>query len=305
MRGLIIGAIALFVTGLLCAQDTIERETIHLDQEKADSILTQLNNELQAEIAAQHLFEDSVLRTLTFIEGDVELLPGIGLVVPQGYFYLDSVDANVVTTQLWGNPPTSVLGMITPKGISLMSDSSIALEIVIDSSGAIAPSELSKSEDLLLRIYEEDKIKNEYLADQGYQSPINREWAAYPLYNEDLKLLSWGWKLTYEDYPDPVLNYFIRQLTPNGYIGFNAIAEHDNKEQVILAREMLKGALVFNKEIPAIPGERQLDDLVVPTNFQKALSEAQMWKWLKVAALGLAGLIIAFWSKIYKRKQTS
>ena len=59
---------------------------------------------------------DSINNTFKYQEGTIILQNGLAKIeVPKGYKFLDEKQSAYVLTDLWGNPPEEVLGMLFPK----------------------------------------------------------------------------------------------------------------------------------------------------------------------------------------------
>ena len=80
---------------------------------------------------------DSIEQSLKYQHGTVQLGDGFAsLVVPEGYKFLDAAQSTYVLTNLWGNPPSDVLGLLFPENISPLSENfTYAVEISYSEEG--------------------------------------------------------------------------------------------------------------------------------------------------------------------------
>jgi uncharacterized membrane-anchored protein len=97
------------------------------------------SDSLTVDFEAYQRVLDSISNSLVYQRGHIELQDGIaGIAIPEGYKFLDATQSAFVLTDLWGNPPSEVLGLMFPENIGPLSDSfTYAVEITYSEEGYI------------------------------------------------------------------------------------------------------------------------------------------------------------------------
>ncbi len=200
--------------------------------EASDSL--QVNQEYSDEelLNAYEAYSDSVSQQLQYEYGEVTLKNGLAkIAVPPGYKFLNGKDAEMVLTDLWGNPPSDPgyesLGMLFPEESTPMSDSSFVINITYTEDGYIDDSDASSIDydELLEGMKEDTRLESETRLEMGYPAIKLIGWASAPYYDGANKKLHWAKELKFGDAPEHTLNYNIRVLGRKGFLELNAIGE--------------------------------------------------------------------------------
>lgn len=217
---------------------------------------------------------DSIESKLSYQTGNIELIEGVAsIIVPDGYKFLDATQSEYVLTDLWGNPPSKVLGLLFPENVSPMSDNfTYAVEITYSEEGYIDDEDAKDLDydDLLEEMQGDAEASNEQRVAQGYGTVEIVGWASPPYYDEQSKKLHWAKELKFDGSEMNTLNYNIRILGRKGYINMNAIGNID-----VLP--------LFNSDI---------DKVLASVNFEEGSRYSDFNPDIdKVAAYGIGGLI--------------
>jgi uncharacterized membrane-anchored protein len=229
--------------------------------------------------AAYQAYTDSVVATFKYQTGTVQLGNSVAtLKVPAGYKYLDAAAANIVLTDLWGNPPAESeegksLGLLFPENSGPMDTNVVhAIDITYSEEGFIDDSDANglDYDDLLKQMKEDTKAENEQRVAAGYEPIELVGWASAPFYDEANKKLHWAKEIRFGESDVNTLNYNIRILGRKGYLMLNAIGSMAVLPGVKKGIEPILASVDFND------GYRYRD-------FDSSIDE--------VAAVGIGGLI--------------
>ena len=231
----------------------------------------------EAMTALYQAWADSVTATFIYDTGMVTLKDDLAkLVVPEGFKYLNPEGAEIVLTNLWGNPPSQPgygsLGMLFPKDISPMDDNTYAIDITWSEEGYIDDADAKDIDydELLETIQEDARLASEQRVEMGYQPVEIVGWASEPFYDVENKKLHWAQEIKFGDDPDHTLNYNIRILGRRGYLNMNVIGGMAVLPDVKANINTILPSVEFND------GHRYVD-------FDASIDE--------VAAVGIGGLI--------------
>jgi uncharacterized membrane-anchored protein len=270
---------------------------------KANDSLTvdQDLEQFQAEITFQ-FYADSISNSLKYEHGVVNLKNNIATIkIPQGYKYLNGEDADMVLTDLWGNPPREgdnmSLGMLMPESTTPMSDSTYLINITYSPEGFIDDADAKELDydDLFDSMREDMKDANPSRVEQGYPTMDLVSWASPPYYDAESKKLHWAKELKFGEYPINTLNYSIRVLGRKGYLELNVIGEMPVLEEVKSNINPILESVNFNE------GNRYADfnpdiDQVAAYGIGGLIAGKVL---MKAGLLAKAGLILAkFWKII-------
>lgn len=194
---------------------------------------------------------DSIENSFQYQRGTIALEDGLAtLDVPQGYKFLDAAQSDYVLTQLWGNPPSEVIGMLFPEEVSPLSDNfSYAVEISYSEEGYIDDEDAADIEydDLLEEMQSDVAASNEERTSQGYPAIDLIGWAAPPFYDADSKKLHWAKEVAFEGATENTLNYNIRVLGRQGYLNLNAIGTMAALPEFQGDVDQILGSVAFNE----------------------------------------------------------
>lgn len=266
------------------------------------------------EQAAYQSLVDSIESTFTYQYDTVDLENGMAtLHVPKGYKFLDAEQSDYVLTELWGNPPSPVLGMLFPEGVGPLSDSmAYAVEISYSEEGYIDDEDAQDLDydDLLEQMQEETEEGNAARSEAGYMPVHFLGWAAKPFYDLKNKKLHWAKELQFEGEASNTLNYNIRVLGRRGYLNLNAIGTievlpqfQQDVDQVLASVSFNEGHRYsdFNPDIDRIAAYG-IGGLIAGKLLTKLGFLAVLAKFWKVIALAVAGIFGGLRKKIFPSK---
>lgn len=204
-------------------------------------------------------------------DGTVKLGDVASFKIPKGYKFLDGKSAEYVLHDLWGNPPTSSLGMILPADGSPYLGSWV-IEITYEEDGHVKDDDAKdiKYDELLETMKKEAKEANPERKKQGYPTAELLGWASPPFYDQATHKLHWAKRLQFENDSLETLNYNIRALGRKGVLVLNAIGGMDDLDIIKTATPEVLANVNFDN------GNRYED-------FSSSTD--------KVAAYGIGGLI--------------
>lgn len=279
-----------------------------------DSISFQLDSNQIQELFALQNYYDSIEKSFTYQTGNVELTNGKGtLTVPKGFKYLDPTQSNTVLTDLWGNPPSTTLGMIFPEEFSPVSDSlTYAIEISYSADGHIDDEDAMDIDydDLLSDMKKDSKSNNEERAKQGYPKIELVGWASEPYYDYQNKRLHWAKELKFDETEINTLNYNVIILGREGYFNMNIISDMNqlstvqkDMNKIIPSIEFKEGHTYsdFDPEIDKLAAVG-IGGLVAGKVLSKVGFFALIAKFWKFIAIGAVAVFTAFKNKIFGGK---
>lgn len=254
---------------------------------------------------------DSIEKTFTYQHGTIELQNGVGkIIIPKGFKYLDSKQAERVLVDLWGNPKSEnmSMGLILPESEGVMSEKGYVFNIQYDEIGYVKDDDADDIdyEELLAEMQKESEAENEARKKEGYEAVTIVGWAAKPFYDKDKKILHWAKELKFGNAEVNTLNYNIRILGRKGVLVLNAIAT--TKELPLVQKDINKvlGMVQFNDGYKYEQFDSSVDDvaawtiggLVAGKVLTKVGFFAIIAKFGKLIFIGLLGLFAAFRKKI-------
>lgn len=258
---------------------------------------------------------DSLESTFNYEYGTVDLKNGLAtLRVPEGYKFLGSEQSGYVLTELWGNPPSDVVGLLFPEDISPISDNfTYAVEITYSEDGFIEDGDAEDIDydDLLEEMQKDTKASNKERKKQGYGSMELMGWASTPFYDGKNKKLHWAKEIKFEGSEVNTLNYNIRILGRKGFLTMNAIGDigvlslfNNDREQILASVEFNKGNRYqdFDSDFDNV-ASYGIGGLIAGKVLAKAGFFAVILKFWKFIALGAVGLFSVFRKKLFGGKE--
>ena len=276
----------------------------------------QENDELTTEqLEAYQKSLDSINNSFIYEYGKISLQNGIAEIdVPKGYKFLDAKQSKYVLSDLWGNPPSEVLGMLFPEHISPVSDNfTYAVEITYSNDGYINDDDAKdlNYDDLLEEMQDDTNEVNPERKKLGYPEIQLVGWAAKPFYDATNKKLHWAKELSFEGEEINMLNYNIRVLGRKGYLNLNAIGTIDilpefNKDvdEILNSVHFTSGNKYsdFNPDIDEVAAYG-IGGLIAGKLLAKAGFFALLLKFWKFIAIGAVGLFSVFKKRIFGSKE--
>jgi len=272
-----------------------------------EEIVETPNNELQKKI-------DSINSSFSYKTGKVVLDNGLAEInVPTGYKFLDAEQSSMVLTDLWGNPPSEVLGMLFPENVGPISDNfTYAVEITYSDDGYINDEDAKDIDydDLLSEMQNDTDASNEQREKLGYPSIHLVGWASEPFYDENTKKLHWAKELKFGTDSINTLNYNIRVLGRSGYLNLNAIGTMDvlplvknNVDQILNSVAFTEGNTYadFDASIDKVAAYG-IGGLIAGKLLAKAGFFALILKFWKFIAIAVVGVFGALKNRIFGTK---
>ncbi len=257
---------------------------------------------------------DSINDSFTYETGTITLQDGLAEIqIPKAYKFLDAKQSAYVLTDLWGNPPSDVLGLLFPKDMDPISEGfTYAVEITYSEDGYIDDEDAKDIDydDLLSDMQEGAEEENKQREELGYPKIDLIGWAAEPFYDEETKKLHWAKELQFEGDSINTLNYNIRVLGRKGYLNLNAIGTIDvlplfkkDVDQILNSVSFTEGNTYadFNPDIDDVAAYG-IGGLIAGKLLAKAGFFALLLKFWKVIAIAVAGAFSVFKNKLFGNK---
>jgi uncharacterized membrane-anchored protein len=258
-----------------------------------------------------------VLDSFNYSYGKILLQDGLAEIeVPEGYKFLNAEQSKYVLTDLWGNPPSEVLGLLFPKDVSPLSNNfTYAVEITYSDEGFINDEDAKdlNYDDLLEEMQEDTNAANPERKKLGYPEIELVGWASEPFYDATNKKLHWAKEIKFESEDLNTLNYNIRVLGRNGFLTLNAIGTIDilptfNKDVTTILESVhfTEGNTYadFNPNIDKVAAYG-IGGLIAGKLLAKAGFFAILLKFWKFIAIGAVSLFSIFKKKIFGSKEES
>lgn len=254
---------------------------------------------------------DSIEKTFTYKHGTITLSNGVGSInVPNGFKYLDPVQAERVLVELWGNPKSDnlSLGLLLPEKQGVLDQKGYVFNIQYDEIGYVKDDDADDIDydELLTQMRKDSDEENINRKKEGFQTISIVGWAAKPFYDEDRKILHWAKEIKFGTDPLNTLNYNIRILGRKGVIVLNAIATES--ELPLVQRDISKvlDIVQFNKGYKYEEFDSSIDNvaawtiggLVAGKILTKVGVFAIIAKFGKVIFLAILGFFGAFKNKL-------
>jgi uncharacterized membrane-anchored protein len=237
-------------------------------------------------------FENS----FTYQHGAVKIGKGTGVVnVPVGFKYLDSVQAEKVLTEIWGNPKgtSKSLGFILPEKQGILSNNGYVFNIEYDPIGYVKDDDADDIDydELLENMKSEAKEESTQRQKEGYPAIEMMGWASTPYYDKDRHILHWAKEIKFGTDSVNTLNYNVRVLGRKGVLILNAIATMNEMPAV-------------KASIPQVLNSVSFSDGNKYTEFDSSIDNVAAWTLgglvagKVLAKVGFFALILKFWKII-------
>ena len=208
-----------------------------------DSI-TPINNEYLSQY-------DSINKTFIYAYDTIQLGDNVAtLIVPNGYKFLNANQSHYVLTELWGNPPSDILGLLFPQNNDPLDISSgYTVGITYHEEGYINDKDAKDIDyhELLEEMKKDASSVNKEREKHGYPRIELIGWATPPFYDSELKKLHWAKELKFEDSETNTLNYTIRILGRKGYINLNVVGDMTVLPQFKEDADKILASVEFNE----------------------------------------------------------
>lgn len=254
---------------------------------------------------------DSINRTFQYEYGIVQIGNNVAtLKVPDGYKYLNATQSRYVLTELWGNPPSEILGLLFPQDNDPLGiKPGYAVGITYQEEGYINDQNAKDIDydELLDEMKRDTKTVNKEREKQGYPKIELIGWASTPYYDSDLKKLHWAKELKFEDSETNTLNYNIRILGRKGFINLNAVGDmavmpqfKEDADKILASVEFNEGYRYdeFNPEFDKLAAYG-IGGLIAGKVLSKVGIFALFAKFWKILLVGIVGIIALFKKRIF------
>ncbi len=258
---------------------------------------------------------DSINESFNYDYGKISLENGLAEIdIPENYKFLNAEQSKYVLTDLWGNPPSEVLGLLFPKNINPIDDNfTYAVEVTYSSDGYIDDEDAKDLDydNLLEEMQDDTSAANPERKELGYPEMELIGWASKPFYDADEKKLHWAKELSFEGEEINTLNYNIRVLGRKGYLNLNAIGTIDilpefkkDVDEILNSVHFTNGNKYadFNPEIDEVAAYG-IGGLIAGKLLAKAGFFALILKFWKIIAIAIVGAFTIFKKKIFGTKK--
>lgn len=201
---------------------------------------------------SEEQYQQNIWNSLAPKTGEIKLAGAVAtLNVPDGFYYLNPVDADKILVDVWGNPPqANTLGMLFPANMTPFDTDSWAVTIEYEEEGYVSDKDANKIDydDLLEQMQSDTEEASDQRISQGYDGIELIGWASPPFYNKKTHKLYWAKELKFADQETNTLNYNIRVLGRKGVLVLNFIARMDQKELVDSKLESVLAMTEFDQD---------------------------------------------------------
>jgi uncharacterized membrane-anchored protein len=201
--------------------------------------------------AAEQARLDAIVASLNPRSGQIAIAAAdASLQLGDDYYFLDKADSRRVLTELWGNPPSAVegvLGMIFPKGLTPLDDTWGAV-VTYTGDGYVSDEDAAEidPDKLLTTLREGEDEDNRQRQANGFDTVHLAGWAQPPQYDAQKHNLIWAKVLKFGGNQDSTLNYDVRVLGRRGVLSLNIVAGLADLAEVGPAATALMNTAVFD-----------------------------------------------------------
>ncbi|MBU1270582.1 MAG: DUF2167 domain-containing protein [Alphaproteobacteria bacterium] len=203
------------------------------------------------QVAAEQARLDAIVANLNPRSGHIAIAAAdASLQLGDDYYFLDKADSRRVLTELWGNPPSAVegvLGMIFPKGLTPLDDTWGAV-VTYTGDGYVSDEDAAEidPDKLLTTLREGEDEDNRQRQANGFDTVHLAGWAQPPQYDAQKHNLIWAKVLKFGGNQNSTLNYDVRVLGRRGVLSLNIVAGVDDLAEVGPAATALMNTAVFD-----------------------------------------------------------
>lgn len=286
MKNLLFSSILIFLSVPLFADEPDTTQTLEFDQIAA--------------MVAYQSYIDSIATTLNYRTDTITIGDNLAMLnVPEGYRYINGLDAEKVLVEMWGNLPDEggSLGMLFPLDYSPNDDmiDGYAINITYVEDGYIEDEDAQDMDydELMEGMKEDTKAESDMRIEAGYGAVELVGWASSPFYDQTNKKLHWAKEVKFDSEEENTLNYNILALSRKGYIKLNVIGGMNALEGVKNDIDGILPSVVLHE------GNRY-SDFDSSTDNIAAYGIGGLIAGKILAKAGFFGVILAFLAKAWK-----
>ncbi len=229
--------------------------------------------------------------------------------LPQGFKYLQKRGAREVVEKFWGNPPNpTLLGLILPKGESLLGKKSWAIIVSFEEDGYVSDDDAGSMDfdEMLTQIQEGEVEVNKRRKKLGYQTVHLVGWGEKPHYDAKSKKLFWAKELAFEGEEEHILNYNVRCLGRRGVLVLNAVSTMDRLKDVAEGSKAILSKVEFkkgNRYSDYVSGDKLAAYGIGALIAGKLLLKAGLFKLLLKPLIVVGAVVIGLLAKLFGKKK--
>ena len=167
--------------------------------------------------------------------------------VPDGFVFLDSIQARTLLIDYWGNPEDraeGLLGVLVPNTALCYYQISMAYIISYDNCGYVKDDDASSIDydDLLADLKKKAEAESDTLPKENRYSI--KGWAVSPKYLADSHVLVWAKTLSFSG--EDIVNYDMRILGKDGLVSINAVIDPADCKEVVASESKIIDCLTYD-----------------------------------------------------------
>ena len=231
--------------------------------------------------------------------------------LPEGFKYLQKKGAKEVVEKLWGNPPDeSLLGLILPKGETILDQDSWAIVVTFEGDGYVSDKEAAEMDfdAMLTQLKDEEGEANKERKKLGYPTVHLVGWAEKPHYDSKSNKLFWAKELVFGGEKEHTLNYNIRCLGRRGVLVLNAVANMGRLKDVSAGSKMVLSRVEFtkgNRYSDYVSGDKVAAYGIGALIAGKLALKAGLFKLLLKPLIVVGAIVIGVFAKLFGKKKAS
>jgi uncharacterized membrane-anchored protein len=190
-----------------------------------------------------------LIATVDLREGPVVIGDGLATVRTDGGLrFIDSDDSTTVLSRIWGNPPSTVLGMLVPSDFHPTNEASWAVVLDYTKDGHVDDKDAGKInyDKLLKQMQRDTESRNKEREKEGYEKVELLGWAEPPHYDAAQHHIYWAKRLRFGGADGATLNYCIRLLGREGVLELNAVGSEAQLAEIQQKAPALLSSVTFN-----------------------------------------------------------
>ncbi|NVJ58776.1 MAG: DUF2167 domain-containing protein [Gammaproteobacteria bacterium] len=227
-----------------------------LAQEQNESDNSAVEQEYTEEEKAYIEWANGVMERLEPQTGLVQLPNGkTEIQVQEGFVYFNPEQAEIILSEVWGNPPGQMTeGLLMPDHYTPFDSDAWAVTVEYENDGHVSDEDASEIDysDLLESMQDDTRAANSQRQQMGYPAIELVRWASAPYYDANTHKLHWAKELKFEESEENTLNYNVRVLGREGVLvlnfiaGMNQLPEIQNKIESVMGMANFKTGQTYD-----------------------------------------------------------